>query len=72
MKPQKATGSETRDKLLPDEWSVPIKNSVGEMISSQPGFCLVSTSEAKTLVEELKGDHALAILEASNIDGTGE
>ena len=42
------------------------------MSSSQPGACLVSTAEGKKLVNELKGDHALAILVPLNVTGAGE
>ena len=42
------------------------------MSSSQPGVCLVSTVEGKKLVNELKGDHALAILVPMNVTGAGE
>ena len=34
--------------------------------------CLVSTAEGKKLVNELKGDHALAILVPMNVTGAGE
>ena len=62
IKSAKSTGSETRDKLLPNGWSVPIKNTITEMSSSAPGLCLVSNVKARKLVKELKGEHALAIL----------
>ena len=72
MKVSKNIGAETRDKLLPNGWSVPVKQSILEMKSSEPGICLVSTADAKNIAKELKGDHALAVLSPSNITGVGE
>ena len=69
VKSVKSAFSETRDKLLPNGWSVPIKNTITEMSSSAPGICLVSNTEARKIVKELKGEHALAILAPSNITG---
>ena len=40
--------------------------------STAPGICLVSTSEARKVVKEFKGDKPLAILVPSNITGAGE
>ena len=72
VKSAKSSGSEIRDKLLQNGWSVPIKSSVTEMSSSTPGICLVSNVEARKIVKELKGEHALAILSPSNITGSAE
>ena len=61
----------SKEKLLDNGWSVPIKQSVSELSASEPGVCLATTSEARKAVKELKGDKALAVLSPSNIDGQG-
>ena len=38
----------------------------------EPGICLATTAEARKLVNELNGEHPLAILVPANITGTGE
>ena len=72
MKNAKVTASDSKDKLLPNGWSVPIKASITEINSMEPGKCLATTAEARKLVNELKGEHPLAILMPANITGTGE
>ena len=72
VKIPKVPGTILKDKLLPNGWSVPIIASVSEMSSTGPGICLVSTTDGKKLVNELKSDCPLAILVPTNISGTGE
>ena len=61
----------SKEKLLDNGWSVPIKQSVSELSASEPGVCLATTSEARKAVKDLKSDKALAVLSPSNIDGQG-
>ena len=61
----------TKDKLIPGGWSVPVKNCLSELSSSEAGVCLVTASEARRAITELKGEKPLAILSPSNIDGRG-
>ena len=72
VKPTKVTATDSKDKLLPNGWSVPIKSAIAEMRSTEPGICLASTAEARKLVNELKGEHPLAILAPANITCIGE
>ena len=72
VKVSKMPSAELKDKLVANGWSVPIKQSPSDMRSSEPGICLVSTSDGRKLVKELKGDHPLAILVPTNITNTGE
>ena len=72
VKHAKVVTSESKDKLLPNGWSVPTKHSVSEMCSSEPRICLVSTAEARKRLKELKGEHPLAIVAPSNITNTGD
>ena len=68
----KARAVDTKDKLVPGGWSVAVKSGVSELITSEPGVCLASVSEAKKVVAELKGAHPLAILSPANINGAGQ
>ena len=43
-----------------------------ELSVSEHRICFASSSEAKNVVNELKGEQPLAILVPSNIDGQGE
>ena len=44
---------------------------MSDLSASEPRVCLATTSEARKVVKELKGDKALAVLSPSNIDGQG-
>ena len=72
VKRQSAATTPVKDKLLSDRWSVPIVGCIAELKVGEPGVCLVSSSEARKAIQELKSDHALAILSPSNIDNRGE
>ena len=61
-----------KDKLFSDGWSVPVVRSIADLNVSEPGVCLVSSSEARKAIKELKGLHPLAILSPANIDNRGE
>ena len=61
-----------KDKLLSEGWSVPVVGSITELNVSEPGISLVSTSETRKAIKELKGLHPLAILYQANIDNRGE
>ena len=63
---------DTKDKLVPGGWSVAVKSCVSELIISEPGVCLASVSDAKTVMSELKGSHPLAILVPTNVNGAGQ
>ena len=62
----------TKDNLLSDGWSVPIKSCEADLKIGEPGLCLASISKAKKAIAELKGTHPLPILASTNINGTGE
>ena len=64
--------SPVKGKLLKDGWSVPVLGSIADLNISEPGVCLVSSSEARKAVAELKGAHPLAILFPANIDTRGQ
>ena len=66
-----AAVSLVKDQLLKDGWSVPVFGSVADLNISEPGVCLVSSSEARKAVAELKGAHPLAILSPANIENRG-
>ena len=67
-----AAVSSVKDQLLKDGWSVPVFGSVADLNISEPGVCLVSSSEARKAVAELKGAHPLAILSPANIENRGQ
>ena len=72
VKPSRVTASISKEKLTESGWSVPVRHSVTELSASQPGVCLASTAEAKRIVNELKGEHPLAILVPQDIGGKSE
>ena len=51
---------------------MPVLGSVADLNISEPGVCLVSSSEARKAVAELKGAHPLAILSPANIENRGQ
>ena len=62
----------TKDKLLEDGWSVPVKASIADLDAAEPGVCLVSTAEARKAITELFSLHPLAILSPVNVDAKGQ
>ena len=63
---------QSKDKLLQEGWSVPIKGSVCDLSVADAGVCLASTSNAKKVMSELKGTQPLANLAPANIDNNGQ
>ena len=63
---------QTKDKLLSEGWSVPVKDTVRDLSVTAAGVCLASTSDARKAMAELKGTQPLGILAPANIDGQGQ
>ena len=51
----------SKEKLLDNGWSVPIKQSISELSASELGVCLATTSEARKAAKDLKSDKAYQI-----------
>ena len=60
------------DNLLQEGWSVPVKTSIADLHIGECGVCLVSTSQARKALPELKSEKALAVLSPMVINGIGE
>ena len=67
MKRAAVATSQVKDKLLSEGWSVPVVPCINDLNVAEPGNCLVSNSEARKAIKELKRVHALAFVSPANI-----
>ena len=72
MKSSNTKTTQSKDKLLGPDWSVPVFSSISELKVGEPGVCMASVSETKKAIAELKGEKALAVVCPANIDSKGE
>ena len=72
VKSKRVATTPMKDKLLSDEWSVPMVGCIAELKVGEPGVCLVWSSEARKTIQKLKSDHTWAILSPSNVDNREE
>ena len=72
MKRPSVVSSLLKDKLFSEEWSGPVVGSISDLNVAEPGVGVVSSSEARKAINELKGTHALALLSPANVHNSGK